>query len=419
MLYQTFRAWLRLGYRCYFKRVYVRGLEEVDRTRPIIFAVNHPTAFIEPTLIGAKMPFPVHYMTRGDVFIKPLKWFFDATHQVPVYRFKDGFSNLRDNRSSFEVCHNKLLEYKKLLIFCEGGMKWEKRLRKVQPGAAKLALGTLEKNSDLPLVIYSLGINYDHPAKFQSDVMMEIGPAIELQEFYTQYRSDTRGAIRLLTAELERQLSERVIHIEREEDMPLAEDLWQVVKNAPAGDSPITSPFEKLKNFTERLNKMDSHEKEKLSKANREYQTFLHEAKMDDEDFEIVGELSTLKLTWLIPLGLVLYVFKLLNTPPFFLADYISKKSISIIEFVMSIKVVGSQFLYPIYLLLIGVVTYFLTAWWWLVLLLPLGGLGWLALGQKFRAAVKDLKLGADRQKWYSKTLEKRNILISLLNEKA
>jgi len=409
LLYRFLRLWLTLGYRLYFKKVYVRGLNHIDPQRPIIFALNHPTAFIEPTLFGTKLPFSVHFLTRGDVFVKSFKWFFDASNQVPVFRFKDGFSKLRGNRDSFELCHEKLLDDQKLLIFCEGGMKWEKRLRKVQPGAAKLALGTLEKNPDLPLVIHPVGINYDHPAKFQSDVMIEIKEAIEIREYFNRYRSDTRGAIRLLTAELEKNLSGAVIHIENEEDKELVESLWELIKSL----SP-ESPFVALKTFTDKLNILDPVDREKLDDSSKSYTDSLNKWRMNDREFVLASDLKWWSWLYVLPLGLVGLIFKIFNAPPFLLADYISRKSISIVEFVMSIKVVAGFFLYPIYLFfLIFIASYFTTYGWFALLLMP-GGLLWTGIREKWRSAMKRIALGEKRLR---KMKEDRNKLIPLIQK--
>lgn len=416
MLYRILKGWLRIGYRVYFNKILINGLEKIDWSKPAIFAVNHPTAFIEPTLIATSVSHPIHFMTRGDVFKGNFMWFFNATNQVPVFRFKDGFSNMRSNKESFEKCHQKLIDYQKLIIFCEGGMLWEKRLRKVQQGAAKLAFGTLEKSPNLPLMVHPIGVNYDHPGVFRSDVMIEVGEAISVQKWKDQYNISPRPAILELTEELENSLIQLVIHIEHKKDRPLIESLWKPVKNhnreiaAESG----RRPFEALKNTVEAINGMEYEEKEVLKEKVQNYSKCLATNDFSDDDLLIINRMSK----WLYPLvlvvGLILHIIRLANMPPLWLAEKVSKDKTPNTEFFVSVRFVLGAFLYTMYLAVLLIVAILLPINWLWFLVIPLGG--WLELKiNPFSSAVFKYFQIKNRTEWFKKAIKERRKLVDHL----
>jgi len=374
LLYRFLKYWIKPGYKVYFRKIFIRGMEHVDEQKPILFAVNHPSAFLEPTLIATSVDFDVHFMTRGDLFNPRFLWFFNATNQVPVFRFKDGFSQLKSNRDSFSECHKRLINGARLLIFCEGSMKWVKKLRTVQPGAAKLAFGTLEKKEDLPLVIHPIGLSYDDHSRFRSDLMMEIGPAIEPGDYFEEYRTEPRKAVKKLTAEIQKQLSQCVLHIERDEDLEIGALLWTVVKNdREFFGNKGGSPFQEVKNALDRFNESAESKsgillRDKLS----EYDRTLKNHKLEDGT---VGKLSKNGLSVLSAgiFSLLLLPFSLFYLLPLWLATVISRNTMANVEFYSSVRAVLFIFLLTVLLLAILLALWFspYSVFW--ILILSLG----------------------------------------------
>src|SRR5690606_6953418 len=102
MLYYLFRPLTRWAFLAFFRRIYLSGRQNIPTKGPLIFAVNHPTAFIEPCLLASFGPRVLSFMTRGDVFTTPwVQWLLQQVHLIPIYRFHDGFSALRQNEKSF------------------------------------------------------------------------------------------------------------------------------------------------------------------------------------------------------------------------------------------------------------------------------------------------------------------------------
>ena len=412
MIYRILKIWVKAGYYHYFNKIEVEGLENVDRGKPAIFAVNHPSAFIEPTLIATECPFDVHFITRGDVFVKSFRWFFDATNQVPVFRFKDGFSSLRNNKSSFDKCHEKLMSGAKLLIFCEGSMQWVKRLRPVQQGAAKLAMGTMEKDPELPLVIHPVGVNYEDHTKAGTDIMLQIGKAIPMADYFSEYQESPRSVIKGLTQDLEGELQECIVHVESDEDLELMDQIW-----GPLGDVAALKTvnyrgnlFSKYKTAANWINKMGQGEKSELKKIATDYSKSLDKIDLSDNQLKSLTGLKWWDYLWLLTLGSVLKFIFELNKIPYRLADFISEKKTPNVEFYVSVKAVLTAFLYTLFV--IGLLIFW-SPFWHVLIFVTLGKIASYTDG-KWNAMIKGLFL--DRNRLREVEFQRKD-LVQFLNE--
>ncbi|PRT57014.1 Glycerol-3-phosphate O-acyltransferase 1 [Wickerhamiella sorbophila] len=80
-----------------------------------------------------------------------------------------------DNSKMFHNVFEHLSEGHCIGIFPEGGSHDRTELLPLKPGVAIMALGTLAKSPDCGLKIMPLGLNYFHPHKFRSRVVIEFG----------------------------------------------------------------------------------------------------------------------------------------------------------------------------------------------------------------------------------------------------
>lgn len=71
-------------------------------------------------------------------------------------------------------------------IFPEGGSHDRTELLPLKPGVAIMALGTLAKNPDCGLNIVPLGLNYFHPHKFRSRLVIEFGDPLTVNPEYVK-----------------------------------------------------------------------------------------------------------------------------------------------------------------------------------------------------------------------------------------
>ena len=112
---------LRYYNHIFFRNVDVYGYENIPKDGGVLFSPNHQGAFLDPLLIGSMTPKKITSLTRSDVFGGPLQWFLDALQMLPIYRIRNGYSNLKKHDAIFEKCYNLLGSGKFLLMFSEGG----------------------------------------------------------------------------------------------------------------------------------------------------------------------------------------------------------------------------------------------------------------------------------------------------------
>lgn len=226
MFYQFLKILVGYTLRIFFKNIYITGTEHVKKNKAQLVASNHPNGFLEPLIMACFFPKDLHFLVRGDVFDNPfLKPILISTHQIPIFRFRDGFSKLRENSTTMDASSQVLLDKKNLLIFAEGGTESIKKLRPLQKGIARIAFQALEKDPNLDLEILPVGINFTYPAKFNKEVMLRVSPPMKVSPYFEIYKTDKNKAMDLLLADLYDQIKANVIHLENQHLSPVFENL--------------------------------------------------------------------------------------------------------------------------------------------------------------------------------------------------
>jgi 1-acyl-sn-glycerol-3-phosphate acyltransferase len=233
-LYHFVRPLVTFAYKIYFKKLYHFGGENIPKDKPVILSINHPTAFFEPTVMACTFPeHDFYFITRGDVFQKPFfRRVCESLLMIPIYRFKDGFDNLRKNEASMSLITDLLGEGKKIQIFSEGGTETIKRLRPLQKGMARMAFDAYKKHGDQDLQIVPVGFTYSDPHHPRREVMIKIGAPIPLRNYYELYAQNTAKAINQVTADVQKAMQPCLVHVERDEDLVLSEQLFKLYRNS-------------------------------------------------------------------------------------------------------------------------------------------------------------------------------------------
>lgn len=180
LFYYFIKYTIRFTTNCYFRRVKIYGLENIPREGGVLFSPNHQGAFLDPLLIGCNINKPVTSLTRSDVFGGPLQWFMDALNMLPVYRIRNGYANLKKNEAIFDQCKNLLSNNQWIMMFSEAAHHDEFYLQPLSKGSSRLAYEAQE-NSDNPVYIVPVGINYGHLRNPFCDLHLVFGEAILIQ----------------------------------------------------------------------------------------------------------------------------------------------------------------------------------------------------------------------------------------------
>jgi glycerol-3-phosphate O-acyltransferase / dihydroxyacetone phosphate acyltransferase len=233
-LYHFIRPIATLAFKVYFKKIDYFGVERIPKDKPLIFSCNHPTGFFEPCVLAClTWEHDYYFITRGDMFAKPFyRKILESFNMVPIFRFRDGFANMKNNASSMEYIYKTLSEKKNILIFSEGGTETVKRLRPIQKGLARMAFGNYEQYGDLDLHIVPICFTYTDPHRFRSEAMVEFGEPIPLSNYYAQYAQSQPKAVMQLTTDVEQAMKPLLVHIEKEEQTDLLEKLFLMYRNS-------------------------------------------------------------------------------------------------------------------------------------------------------------------------------------------
>ncbi len=220
------RPIVRHALRIYFSDVQIQGLENLGSPGPRILTCNHPASFMEACLLACFLPRSVYFLTRGDVMkSRRLLWFFRNTHQIPIYRFRDGYSDMRKNVESFRQCYEVLENGATLVIFVEGSTSMVKQLRVPQMGFGRIAFGALSRKCIDALPITAIGVNFQSATIGGGYAVIKIGETLESSEYLKDYQQQPRETLKLCTQRIHEMMRPCVIHLEDSSREPVLNDI--------------------------------------------------------------------------------------------------------------------------------------------------------------------------------------------------
>lgn len=346
MLYRLVRPLAAIGIRANYQHICLSNTDRIPTDKPVILAANHPTAFMEPCILACFLDRPLYFLVRGDFFARPIfDFLLRQLHMLPVFRMRDGgYTKLKNNYSTFAACSQALYANKTIMILAEGGTHHEKRLRPIQKGTARIALGTLDSFPDIEDVyIVPVGVNYTYAEKSRTRVMIDFGEAISTRSYWEEYEKSTSVAINEITKDLATALSEHIVIIERKEDEALAEYLLRLQRPLlPLPIFPVISnvvhPLEQEKALVDRMNATEKSIKTSWFKDLSTYFQQLEEKRINEKN--VLGkDYSGYTSLLLIVLGFVPFLLGYIwNAIPLGIAKYIADSKVKDIAFYTPVK---------------------------------------------------------------------------------
>ena len=385
MIYYLIRMLARIAVRIYFKKIHIEGIEHIPNNEPLFIASNHPNGFMEAILIACFVSRPLSFLVRGDVFatraLKPLLF---ATNQIPIYRSRDGFSNLRNNTHSLSSVNTCLKDKKAILIFPEGTTQWVIRLRPLQKGMARMVFSVMEENPEIQPQIVPIGVNFTNPSQFRSEVMIKVGEPIKSVEYLESYLQNQRIAISDLTDETHRRMKDCVLHVDEE-------NTRNILKCAKIYRSQWKTSFLP---FVERSGDRLDFEKKWADSIHKVGWNI----EKDKNEYAPVNR-NIVDYVLCIPafLGYILWFI------PFFIIKKITDKLATGSIFYGSIMLTGGAFITLIYIIIV-VITIMVNGGWSYVLavIMPLSGLAYLYLCHRDEER-KKVQIFNQHRKWIQK----------------
>ncbi len=204
MTRRVIAAIIRLMAKIFFRRIEAAGIERVPTTAPVIFAVNHPNALIDPVFLLCFAPRPVSFLAKAPLFRMPLiGWIVRAFDSIPIYRKQDNVSTA-GNRETFARARALLERGGAIAIFPEGTTHSDSRLRELKTGAARIALG-----ASIRVCVVPTGLYYTAKQTFRSSALACFGTPIVVDPEPVDENGEPRiESVEALTEKIERALAE-------------------------------------------------------------------------------------------------------------------------------------------------------------------------------------------------------------------
>lgn len=228
MLYRFFYYVVNLGLRFFYRRIYANGLQNMKKNQAYIIACNHPAGFMEPLLAACLSPIDLYFLVRGDLFEnKILKPILVSTHQLPIFRFRDGFSSLRQNQKTIDKVVDTLAENKAVMIFVEGSTQDTFTIRPLQKGLARIGFQTMEKYPDLDLQILPMGTTFNHVGHIGCDVIIQAGKPFSARPFFTDDPKEQPAAMSRLLEATENEMKKLIVQESKKASRSYIRDVWK------------------------------------------------------------------------------------------------------------------------------------------------------------------------------------------------
>jgi len=210
----------------YYRRFVVKDRGKIPSGKPVIFAANHQNALMDALAIIFAARRQIVFMARADIFRQ--KFTARLLHFIkilPVYRIRDGFHSVEQNKEVFKEVIAVLENNNPVALFPEGSHLGEKRLRPFKKGAARLALLAEESFGEKQeVLIVPVGIDYSGYKNAGSDLLVIFGDPVPAGGYKELYLQNPPQALIQLTDDIEEGIKKVIIHIDSEEYYPTIHD---------------------------------------------------------------------------------------------------------------------------------------------------------------------------------------------------
>jgi glycerol-3-phosphate O-acyltransferase / dihydroxyacetone phosphate acyltransferase len=363
-------ALLRVLIRVFFKQIEIVDMERVPAGVPVIFAVNHPNALIDPLFLLCFAPRPVSFLAKAPLFTMPvIGWFVRGLDSIPVYRKQDNVAG-GGNDETFARARAVLARGGSIAIFPEGTTHSDPRLRELKTGAARIALGASMER----IVIIPVGLYYTSKQTFRSSAVMQFGDPIEVRL--------NVGTVEALTQRIDDALDAVTLQADSHEALALiarGERIFSAGRFDPAEE------LEARRRFVEGYAWLRAHDPQRLARLQSRVEQLaaeLGDANIEPQELpgpRFAASVRTLA-TLLVAMPLAA-VGGMIHFPAYRLVGFIARRFVKEEEMVATIKAIAGALFY-----LLTWTAWAALAWWRLgtrwaiaaIVVIPF--LGWIAL---------------------------------------
>jgi 1-acyl-sn-glycerol-3-phosphate acyltransferase len=215
--YEILKIVVRISFHLFYRKLCVRGLENIPDGGRIIFAANHQNALIDALAVLLTNKYQPVYLARADLFrnafVARILRFLKI---MPVYRLRDGIECMGENEGAFDNAASFLAAGGSIGIMPEGDHHHYKRLRPLKKGFGRIAFRAEEiSDADGRIKIIPVGLNYG-PVN-RGELVVNYGKPIEVADYLDLYRRHPQAGINALKDELAGSLRSLMLDVKEEE----------------------------------------------------------------------------------------------------------------------------------------------------------------------------------------------------------
>jgi 1-acyl-sn-glycerol-3-phosphate acyltransferase len=425
--YSLFRFYVNLFYRFYYKKIEIIGVENIPWGKPIILAPNHQNALMDAFAFVLWKNFQPVWLARADIFNKKTSDFLNFTKIMPIYRMRDGISQLGKNEEIFNAAVRILKKSKVLCLFPEATHSSRRKLLPVKKGVQRIAFMAQEKTDfSLDIQILPVGLYYTNYFNFNHKLLINFGKPIDQKEYNKLYKEDQRKAFVELGNRIGEELDKLAVNIPSGENYDLYESFHEIFlpcyhKNNNIRKPDLSDDLNAIKSIDKKLWEVESNNREKfeiLLKLNNKYRAKLKKYNLRDwvvrnekfglGKFFINGILLLLGLPFFI-LGFVT------NAIPFYIPDKKIKSVLKDPQFISSFNFAIGLIVFPIFYIFIALLISVIFGNFWLmfsIILMPFIGklaFNWIVI---FKKTVAMLKFSFFKKTRFVEIIELRKSII-------
>lgn len=168
-----------------YRKVEVRGMENIPTDGPVIIAPNHCNTLMDALVILRSRKEATVFGARADMFNSPLiakiMYFIKI---LPMVRQRDGLRNVLKNVETQEVIVDTLEHDVAFCVFPEGRHRAAKSLLPIGKGIFRAALAANERFGERkPIYIVPAGIEYGDFFRYRSTSLVTFGKPLNVTEF--------------------------------------------------------------------------------------------------------------------------------------------------------------------------------------------------------------------------------------------
>jgi len=355
--YEFLKYYVGTVFRMFNKRLVAVGLKNIPKKKPIIFAPNHQNALIDPLAIIFTSPKQPVFLTRADVFAKPiLQKIFTYMKMLPVYRIKDGAANLKNNEFIFNKSVEILEANASVGLFPEATQTDKRRLRVLKKAVPRIAFLAEEKNDfNLDLQVIPVGIYYDNYVHSNSDVFVNFGKGFTIKKYKEIYLENPQKAYAEFREDLSKRIIDLIIHIRDLEHYHIYEQLRlfyrsSMKKKLNLGNS-VEDNFKTDKKTILIAEKAFLDGEGNIAVFGNQYNRLekgLKKKGFSILDFDKVCPAKTIASTLLLIISLPIFLFGFINAIPYYLLTMKFIKSLKNEQFHSSFKFGIALIFFPI-----------------------------------------------------------------------